>query len=85
MFNRRCQHNDENILTYVTELSRNASHFKFAAAEADNIRDRLFANSHSNKILESLIVESDDLTLADTVRIALNVKRTVSVAERVGA
>lgn len=73
-FARRIQNSEEDILSYVTELRRLASYCKFNAVELENVRDRLVARCHDDKISEKLLLEPETITLDAAIVLAQNVE-----------
>ena len=81
-FHRRGQQAGEDVLAYVTELRRLASHCKFGLVENENVRDRLVAGCQDDKIRERLFLEPEDLTLENATLLAQNVERATSESTR---
>lgn len=67
----------EDVLVYVIELRILASRCGFAANEEKRIRDRLLAGCRVDRIRGKLLLEPDDFTLADALKIVQFVERAV--------
>ena len=66
------------IVSFVTELRRLAVPCKFAAVKLENLRARLVAGCHDEKIRERLFFEADNLTLKNAIKLAWTVERANS-------
>lgn len=69
----------------MTELRRLASYCKFNAVELENVRDRLVAGCHDDKIREKLFLEPETLTLDAAIVLAQNVERASSESKQLSS
>ena len=82
MFRQRHQLPGESVHQYVSNLKGLASHCKFGALTDEMIRDQLIEHTTQAKIRETLLLESDDLTLAKAVAIAFQIESAVECAAK---
>ena len=83
-FYRRYQQENEDVLSFITELRKLATRCRFGAGESEHYRDRLVAGCSDEKIRERLFMESDDLTLEEGLKLAQIVERASEEARTVG-
>lgn len=80
MFWRRHQRPGESVSQYVADLRGLASLCKFKALQDEMIRDQLILHTNCNKIRDKLLLENDDLSLAQAIKIALQVQSALECA-----
>ncbi len=78
---RRChQLPGESVHQYVANLRGLANSCKFGALCDEMIRDQLIEHTNNEKILEVLLLESDDLSLSRAIAIAYQVESAAECA-----
>ena len=83
-FYRRYMQENEDVLSFITELRKLATRCRFGAGESEHLRHRLVAGCSDEKIHERLFMESDDLTLDEGLKLAQIVERAAEEARTVG-
>lgn len=76
-FFQRGQLATEDVLSYATERRPQSIRFGFAANEKELIRHRLLAECRVERIRERLLLEADNPTLLNALKIAQSVERSV--------
>ena len=83
-FNRRVQQNSENSLQFVTELRTLAARCSYPNDIRDElIRDRFVAGCSNARLRERLLLEPDNLTLNDALKLAQNFERASTESSKV--
>lgn len=80
IFWRRHQRMGESVSQYVADLKGMASLCKFKTLQDEMIRDQLILHTNCDKIREKLLLEEDDLTLVQAVKIAVQVESALKCA-----
>lgn len=80
MFWRRHQRTGESVSQYVADLRGLASLCKFKTLQDEMIRDQLILHTNCDKIRNKLLLENDDLTLTQAMKIALQVESALKCA-----
>ena len=83
-FYRRYQQENEDVLSFITELRKLATRCRFGVGESEHLRDRFVAGCSHDRIRERLLMEPDDLTLDEGLKLAQTVERAAGEAKTVG-